>query len=387
MRDRLNPRMRLVVAGALTLAAVVGISRFFFTAILPRMQEEHAFTAGVAGLLATSNLAGYLLGVLVSNGESPRSAMSRQFLFPILINVLAVAATGLTDSIPAWIALRLVSGICSGLTFVAITLMISNRLERIGASRSVVAMYAGVGIGIACSGALSTLPLDSSGSWRIAASVMAAIIASALWLMCREVAEPIADAPRAIRPSSGQVRGLGGISVAYLLEGFGYIIGATFLAADFTSRFAFGFTTVGWLWAVVGLAAAPSCLLWSLALRRYSSGSLLRAAYLLQLIGCVLPMLSDRRAVAWLAAVTLGATFMGITSLSLYQVKCELLQPGAVARISALYAVGQMIGPAAAGWAADWSASRNSIWILAAVPIALAAAITSMTSRPALCRT
>jgi MFS family permease len=104
------------------------------------------------------------------------------------------------------------------------------------------------------------------------------------------------------------------------------------------------------VWIVVGLAAIPSAVLWGTLAGRVGYARALTCAYLVQAMGIVLPIVGGAGA-AFAAAVFFGGTFAGITVLTL--TLAGGLAPGGSARLigllTAVFGVGQMIGPVLAG--------------------------------------
>lgn len=369
-----------MLGGALALAAAVGVSRFFYTAILPRMMQEHALTATAAGVLATSNLAGYFAGSALTPRGFIRSAADRRLMALMILNVLGLAAMEFADDVAAWIVWRLLAGICSGVMFVGITQFVADRLTLDRGPQRLMLLYTGVGAGIFMSGSLAAIPVSEGAPvWAGAAAVAALLFIGALWVLSS--AGPSANATLESHPPGGSREtspALWTLAIAYLLEGFGYIIGGTFMVADFRYRFALGIEQSGIVWACVGLAAAPSCILWASALKLRSSVQLLQFAYILQLLGFVLPLLTNHALAAWISAALFGGTFMGITSLTLYRVRYELGAPAGVGRLTALYALGQMLGPSIAGWIADKARFPDAVLIVAAIPVAAALSLITL---------
>jgi MFS family permease len=136
---------------------------------------------------------------------------------------------------------------------------------------------------------------------------------------------------------------------AYFLEGIGYIVTGTFLVAivDGTP----GLRGIGAdVWIVVGLAVIPSVALWAKLAGRGGYARALAGAYALQAIGIALPIAGGTVA-AFTSAVLFGGTFAGITALTL--ALAGHLVPSRSARLigllTAVFGVGQMIGPVLAG--------------------------------------
>lgn len=205
-------------------------------------------------------------------------------------------------------------------------------------------VFSGVGAGIALSG-LTVVAVQQAGSWRtawFACAVLNALLTFVAWnLVSRSTAAkaPAATAP-AERPRTR--RWFTALLTSYLLEGIGYIIAGTFLVAALQQGAA------GWIgsgaWIVVGLAALPSCALWMRLAQHMSRPALLTISLSLQAIGIALPALSGGSVPALAAAVLFGATFMGVSTMSL-AIGTHLRIPRAIALLTTGYSLGQILGP------------------------------------------
>ncbi|SFI89112.1 Predicted arabinose efflux permease, MFS family [Paenibacillus sp. UNC496MF] len=339
----------VLLGGAAALIVAMGIGRFAFTPILPSMLDRQLFTAAGAGYLASSNYLGYLLGAVALTlvRVKNRSAVLAAGLLASIATTWGMAACG---SLDGWLALRFLSGFASAVVFILVSGIV---LERLSALQTGV-FYGGVGTGILLTG-LSVPLLSRQGDWSAAWQGLGAIslvLGAAAWPALRVRsggAKPSVQAAIAAPPSDAR-RIVIVLMIAYGLEGLGYIVTGTYLAA-FAKTVSSLPNLASVSWMVVGVAAAPSCLVWSLLASAWGKKRTLTAAMLLQAIGIALPVLAPSSVAVFVGAFLFGATFMGITTLFVAYAK-ELYPQNnrtMIGWLTAFFGLGQMIGPLVAG--------------------------------------
>jgi MFS family permease len=372
---------RPALEGSFLLASAMGISRFAYTALLPSTQRTLGVGDDVAGALASINLIGYLAGVLAARHLAARPARGPVLRVALLATVGSTALLGATASVPAWAALRLLAGIASGLVFV---LASAAALEAAGERAGI--LYSGVGLGIALSGAVSALTPETASPgvpWLVLGAATAAMCAPG-WRGLATSPPPAASGARAPAAPAGGI-GLRRLAISYFLEGFGYIVSGTFAVA--VVRRTPGLEAIApWTWVLTGLAAAPSALLWDGASRRFGARPVLATAFLLQAGGMALSGTARSAAAALAGAALFGGTFMGITTLSMAAARA--LAPAAPGRIlgtlTALYGVGQILGPTIAGAISKRAGDPRPAVLLAAGCVAIGGAVLAAGERRAL---
>jgi predicted MFS family arabinose efflux permease len=345
----------VLIGGMLGMVVAMGIARFAYTPILPLMQRDLGISNSLAGGLAAINYAGYLGGSLLCM-LAPRLLNNRILTATALfISISTTLAMGLTTSEIAWSAMRFASGLTSAILFIVITAEVAETLIRYGHSQWLGALYSGIGLGIALSGLLVPW-LDQfngwSGTW-IGMGGLALVIALLGLTVGRKHIE-VRPAAQETSVAQEHKQSLWRLAMAYFLEGFGYIITATFIVAIITATPGLaGFAPYSWV--AVGVAAIPSTLIWPLLARRFGHQKALLAAFALQAVGIVFSINATTIAQVLFAAVSFGATFLGIVALTLAEGNRRWPADSrrAAAILTTAFSLGQMFGPAVAGILAD----------------------------------
>jgi predicted MFS family arabinose efflux permease len=365
--------MRSFVAGAVVLAIAMGVGRFVYTPLLVDMHREGSLSLGFAGVLASANLAGYLLGAMLAMLPA---AHHRRTLLVRAGSIVVVATTALMAlPQPVWLPARFVTGVASGIVFVLTVSLMLDVAAHARARFGMAVVFAGVGAGIAAAGAL-VIPLDVLAGARGAWLGLTGLSALALALVWPAVPHPHVEASSANAPAPAPRDGgsfFGWLALLYGVEGAAYIIPATFLVAivaEAPSIARYGALT----WILVGLVAAPSALWWNAAARRWSRPRALAVACAAQAVSMIAPFVLPAAASACVLAVGLGGTFIGIAALS--TALARHLRPArvsaAIGLLTALYGVGQVIGPLAATRIMLDTGSYRVALLLAAVLLGLA---------------
>ncbi len=377
MNDGSHRAVRLALGGLITLAAGMGIGRFVYTPILPFMVESLGLTKSQAGLIASANYLGYLLGALAASMAALPGGRRNWFLAALLASALTTGAMGLSGSLPLLMGLRFAGGVASAFLLVFSSALIFDRLAEAGRSSLSAVYFAGVGCGIVASALLvsgvAALGFDWRSLWLSSGFVALLALVAVVWLVPGEAETKQAEpAPQ----GSGVDRRLISLALAYGLFGFGYVITATFIST--MVRTAPELQSVESLvWPVVGLTAAPSVALWYWLASRLGDGRSFALACLIEAAGVALSVLATSAWGILLSAVLLGGTFMGIASLGfIHAAHLSTLEPRRLfALMTVAFGLGQMIGPTFAGVVYDLSGSLLVPSLVAALALVVAAAL------------
>ncbi len=363
-----------LTAGFLTLFVAMGIGRFLYTPLLPLMVSQYGFTTKEAGLIASLNYVGYLVGAFAAGPLCRRFQEYPILALGLTLSCLSTATTGLWGELPLVAASRFVAGVASALAFVGASGMVLTTIIRHHREALTGIYYGGVGSGIVVTGLLS-LPLahhlGADGTWQAFSLVSLLCCLVVLWMMRPHrlpphphstIGRPLPKAKRFWR-----------VVVAYGLEGFGYIITGTFMVAAAGMRI--DPQQAHLIWVVAGLAAIPSAFFWSYAAQRIGRVRALFFALVLQSIGIIIPALSSQLPMLIMAALLFGSTFMGIVTLALSEGAsfAPEARSSIIALMTGIYGFGQILGPTMASWIAARSGNFDSALFIASATIALAA--------------
>lgn len=360
----------VLLGGILLLVLAMGISRFAFTPILPFMRRDASFTLETAGYLASSNYIGYFVGALWAGFLFRRKKII--LLITVLLNVASVIWMGLTEMFTLWLLLRFIAGVTSGFIFVLTSSIIMDYLAQAVLTKWSGYLFTGIGLGIAISG-LFVPYLELAYTWKgawLGLGLLSLAFFCVTLVTWRNLT--IQDGVKQVKASSGKMTAgfMPWLIASYGLEGLGYIITGTFLV-DIIHNIPSLQAYSSYSWVVVGLAAIPSAPVWIVLLSKYSPVRILTVAYVMQVIGILLPVFSQTVPSVLLSSFLFGLTFVGIVTLTTsYARQLFPTQSNAVVSIlTTFYALGQIIGPIIAGKLAAHYDSYKAALLFAGVMV------------------
>lgn len=372
-------------AGACALALAMGIGRFAYTPMLPAMLEESSLGLSAAGLVASANFLGYLIGALLATRALFARRRTGWLRAGLALSALTTAAMALDIGASGWASVRLASGVASAFVLVFTSAIVFEIAAREGRPMLGSLLYAGVGVGIAASALLVFAGREAGWSaaqlwWALAG--LSALLALAPWRVLDRppgtAPPPHADAARGVADR----RALARLVWSYGCLGFGYVITATFIVV-MVRRMPDARALEFWTWAVVGLAGAPSNWAWAKVAARTGPYAAIVAAFVLEAAGVALAAPGHGAAALLVGAALLGGTFMAITALGL--ATARQLAPDrpdqTIARMTVAFSLGQIAGPAVGGWLAERSGSFAAPSWLAAAVLLVGAALAAAAGR------
>ena len=367
-----NPPHPLTVclAGALALAAAMGVGRFAFTPMLPLMVRDGGLSMNDSPWLAAINYLGYLVGALTAARLPWASAtIARTSLAGV---VLVTAGMGVTAQLPLWLALRGLAGLFSGWALVGVSAWSLSELARARRPRLASVVYGGVGTGIAIAGLfclVAARPGAPAARLWIEMGVLTLIVIAAPLVVMHAGQKPVRAAAK---PGGRTANDLRLLTICYGVFGFGYILPATFLPA-LGRQMTDDPQVFGLVWPLFGAAAALSTLLAGADCIQSNRLRAWAACHTLMALGALLPSLWLTPISLAASALLIGGTFMVVTMLGMQEARLrDPDRPATVlGRMTTAFAIGQFAGPLALSLAPANGAGLTSNLQIASVGLLL----------------
>jgi MFS family permease len=142
------------IGGLIAMASLVGVGRFVYTPILPPMSAALGLSQATAGVIASANCFGYLIGAFLAATRLVPGSRRRWLIVALAVSALTTGTMGLVSTVPAFVALRFLGGVASAFALVFSSALVLDRLAAGGGSELSAVHFAGVVVGIAVSAAV-----------------------------------------------------------------------------------------------------------------------------------------------------------------------------------------------------------------------------------------
>ena len=375
--------LRAALIFATAIAVVNGFGRFAYALLLPVMRDDLAWDYALSGWLNTANSLGYGVGALAGLFLLSRFRPAKLFVAGLVITVVTLLLCGITRDLWLMMFWRFACGIGSAWVFACGGALVAAHYGKDPAqsAAAIAIYYAGGGLGIALSGLLlyPVLGTVAGQHWSWAAGwVVLGVAALVLSIAPSRLALQIGGQTSTVAAEQLNCRNYSPIMVAYFLFGVGYIVYVTFVIA-WLRDMRLGYEVSVVVWLVLGIAAMASGYVWRRAMSGWWSMHTFAAATVCTAFGTALPLLSNHVSMLLLSAALVGGSFFMAPGAMMALARSTLppqLWAKAMSLFTFVFAIGQGVGPVAAGWIADhhglnWAMGAGAITLLLCAGVAL----------------
>ena len=377
------PFWRPVLAGAVANFAGVGIGRFAYTPLVPALVAAGWATPAEAGYAGAANLAGYLLGALLSLGPLGGRPAGSAVRTALGISVAGTLACALPLGF-AWLASwRFAVGVAGAVLMIVGT---SASLARVAPGRrgfGAGIVFTGVGIGVALSSLVVPLLAGTGlGATWIALGLSLALGAGLTWNAWR--AEPVPPAVGRLVLGLRERVVAGAVLFVYGADTLGWVP-HTIYWIDFVARdLGLGLGTGAAYWSLFAIGALAGPMLVGAIASRTGPGPALVGATLIKLAAVALPGLHPTAPVLAFSSLVVGALAPGTATLVSARLAI-LLPPEALrlawARATVVFALAQTVGGFAFARLHQATGSAEPLFAAGAACIVFAAIAAALVAR------
>ena len=363
-------RLKVLVAGLCSLIVMLGLARFSYTPMLPVMQQQAGLGTVDAGWLAAVNYVGYLGGAIIASLVSDLRVKDSLYRAGLIVAVLTTLMMGMSDDLWVWLVSRFFAGLSSAAGLLIGSGLVMHWLIHNGFRSELGIHFGGVGLGIATCAVLVelTLPqLNWSEQWYLMTVVAVLLVIPAWGWLPKPKRVTGASSNPALQDKPPSRAFLSVLMAAYFCAGVGYVVSATFIVAIFEELPAMA-GKGSWSFMVMGLAAAPACILWDFVARRVGDINALISAFVLKIVAILIPVVSVSPLWLMFSAALFGASFLGIVSLVLSMSgRYFPTRPAKMmGKMTISYGIAQILAPALTGILAEQTGSYSAGLYLAA---------------------
>jgi len=389
----------VVAAGTLCIFASLGMGRFALGMLLPAMAESLKLTYSQMGLISTSNFIGYLVAVLFCSYISAKIGSRLLIFFALLLVAVSMLLISRANSFTTVAFIYTLTGVGSGASNVPMMALVASWFSTRQRGKAAGFVVIGSGFAILLSGKLIPYlnQLSVADGWRTSWLVLGIIvlfISIICFVVIRDTPaelglEPVDSnkkskmgttpkfAEESFSASRKDIYHLGAI---YFLFGYTYVIYATFIVTTLVQERGFSEAVAGNFWSWVGFLSLFSGPVFGTLSDKLGRKSGLILVFTIQMFAYLLVALSLPVKFLYLSIGCYGIVAWSIPSIMTALVG-DYVGPQKTARvfgfITFIFALGQITGPAIAGYLAEKYGSFSSSFLMASLFAGLAVFLSS----------
>lgn len=377
----------IVIGLALGVTVSNAFARFAYGLILPAMQSDLTWTYTQSGWINTANALGYIGGAVLTFAVIGRVPAKFLFSVGLVVTSLSLLMCGFGDGFWYLTFWRILAGVAGAPVFIAGGTMAASLFPE-DARRNALAIagyFGGAGLGMILSGALLPGLFARHGAqfwpeaWIGLGAASLVLAPFSIWAATQTAVSQKSGEDDAALPIAEMSFAL----LGYGLFATGYIVYLTFVVASVREA-GLSTTAISGGWVIIGIGIILSPFLWRPVLARWASGIPLALACAVTGVATLLPWVLPGVTGFALSALLFGlAVFIGPGAVTSFGRKNlpQALWGKSVSLFTLIFAVGQTIGPVAAGAIADVTGTVGT-GVVAAGGILLVAAALAALQKP-----
>ncbi|WP_237360657.1 YbfB/YjiJ family MFS transporter [Vibrio marisflavi] len=310
-------KAKVLFAGIASLILSVGIARFSYTPMLTILQSQTGLSQSAGAWLASTNYIGYFVGALLVATIHDIQLKDKCYRISMILAVLSTFMMASSQNVWVWATLMFFAGASSTGGVLMSSGLVLNWLLTNKKSAKLGLHFSGVGLGIIIAALLPEIArsyLTWSQLYIVYGGLSLALLYPALAWLPKPIHAPNKAKEKNNMANLPSARFLTTLKLGYFCAGVGYVVNATFIVAIVNQ--ALGQGTQGYLiFILLGIAAAPSPIMWDKISHHIGNLNALVLACLLQTAGILIPAASSSLPWLLVSAILFGNTFIAIVNI------------------------------------------------------------------------
>ena len=394
----------IAFTGTLVLILSHGFGRMSYSVILGSMKEGLFLSYTQIGLIGTGNFVGYLSLAVISGFLASRFGTRKVLFISLLIMSVSLFLTGLSESFTWAFVMRLITGMGNAGSYIPMMALPAAwfAARKRGLATGIVTLGTGTGLSITGLVLPRFITIYGQDGWRYAWFLLGILVFAGSFVCYALLKDRPSERGDTVYGGGGMQQNDSGLTIlsawkavtgekeiwklgcVYFMNGFSYIIYATFIVAYLSKEVGFTTTAAGRMFALLGFFTIFCGVIWGgisdIIGRRYA----IMAAYIVLAIANLLLLNWKTTTGVYASVLLFGMTAFAIPAImaaAAGDVAGARLAPAALGFITIFFGIGQALGPAVAGWLKDTTGTFGNAFILAACVSVLGAAASTILAK------
>jgi len=379
----------VVFTGMLGVLACLGLGRFAFGMLLPSIGESLNLTYSQMGLISTGNFLGYLLSALISGIIANRTGLRKLIYVALMLVGFTMILSSMAQGFLYLLIMYTLTGIGSGAANIPIVSLVSSWFTRKLRGRAAGFIVAGSGFAIIFSG--SFIPfmneyIEGGEGWRSAwlvLGLMVIVIAFLCLFLLRDNPLELGLKPAGYEDNTASIRGSESVQtnqgiyrrwiiyylgIIYFFFGYTYVIYVTFIVTALVKERGLTEAAAGNLWSLIGFLSIFSGPLAGSLSDKCGRKTALICVFAFQMLAYLFVAAHLPETFIYLSIVFFGLVAWSIPAIMAATVADYTRAADTAAAfglVTFIFGIGQITGPAVAGYMADISGSFSTSFYMA----------------------
>lgn len=349
----------------------MGLARFAFGMILPNMQSDLNISTTVAGLIGSANFAGYFIGIIFASKIYSHFKTAPLISFSLFLQGLSMILMASFDNYLIICILYFLIGFLAAILNIAIIVYLSHAVPEKIRGKALGIAVSGNGVAIIFSGFLVPYleQFFQANSWRISwvifSLIIIAISFSIRYLLTYEVDHSVKSDVKFY--SYIKNKNFWKIGSLYFFFGISYVIYVTFFVSAAIDKWSLSSQVSGIFWSTFGFICIFGGFLFGIIADKYGTFKTLILVFGIQAFSIFI-LIFDTPSFALFISVFFFAISVWSVPTMITMLCTEFFGLKKTAQVfslvTLLFALGQIIGPIAAGYIHDTFKTYDYVFLM-----------------------